>query len=155
MRKEYCIFEEAKKCNDCGQCDICDLNSSKKCNNCGKCLEMEGIDTKAVKIASVIEDEKDAEILQSVAYSEIEEDLELDEEEAVEDELDYEEEEESSLDEIDSQYFDDIEDEFGIKDDELEYIDDVDGLNEILEDEDRLKELTEEVYPGVYRIRKI
>lgn len=154
MRKEYCIFDDTKKCSDCGQCDICDLNSSKKCNNCGKCLEMEGIDTKAVKIASVIEDEEDAKVLQSIDYSYVEEDLELDD----------------SLDEIDEQLYDDQEDfvieddytakaedyndEFGYDDEELEYIDDIDGLNEIFDDETKLREVTEEVFPGFYRIRK-
>lgn len=152
MRREYCIFEEIKKCTDCGQCDICDLNSSKKCNNCGKCLEMEGIDTKAIKIASVIEDEGDAQILQSLDNSYIDEDLELDEA------LDEENEDGEDTIEIDDEYTSEtnvINDDFGYDDEELEYIDDIDGLTDIFDDEKKLREVTEEVFPGFYRVRKI
>jgi hypothetical protein len=28
-----------RKCIDCGDCEVCDLDSSKKCDNCGKCIE--------------------------------------------------------------------------------------------------------------------
>lgn len=152
MRKEYCIFEEIKKCNNCGQCDICDLNSNKKCNNCGKCLEMEGIDTKAIKIASVIEDEGDSQILQSLDLSYIDEDLELDET------LDDECEDGEDTVEINDEYTTEIDvtnDNFGYDDEELEYIDDIDGLTDILDDEKKLREVTEEVFPGFYRVRKI
>lgn len=147
MRKEYCIFNDAKKCDDCGQCDICDLNSNKKCNNCGKCLEMEGIDTKAVKIASVIEDEDDAKVLQTIDSEYINEDLDLDDDFIDEEEGDFDENLEARIDDE----FDDVD----YSDEDLEYIDDVDGLSEILEDQEQLAELTEEVFPGFYRIRKI
>lgn len=26
-------------CINCGECEICDLNSKKRCNNCGKCID--------------------------------------------------------------------------------------------------------------------
>lgn len=56
-----CIFNSKKLCNDCGDCDTCDLNPKKKCNNCGKCLEMEGYDTKAIKIEEIYEKDQEAE----------------------------------------------------------------------------------------------
>lgn len=147
MRKEYCIFDDTKKCNDCGQCDICDLNSNKKCNNCGKCLEMEGIDTKAIKIASVIEDENDGVILQSLDYSDINNDLELD------GDID---KDEDIIEKGSDDFREEInEDDFSYNDEDLEYIDDVDGLKDILDDEEKLREVTEEVFPGFYRVRKI
>lgn len=31
-----------RKCINCGECEVCDVDSSKKCNNCGKCID--GID---------------------------------------------------------------------------------------------------------------
>jgi len=153
MKREYCIFDDTKKCNDCGQCDVCDLNPNKKCNNCAKCLEMEGIDTKAIKIASVIEDEKDSEALQSLDYSHIDAELEQDEameEGMIDDEYTLEDDTETAASDYNYE-----EDEFAYDDEELEYIDDVDGLTEIFNDEERLKEVTEEVFPGFYRIRKI
>lgn len=153
MKREYCIFDDTKKCNDCGQCDICDLNPNKKCNNCAKCLEMEGIDTKAIKIASVIEDEKDSESLQSLDYSHIDAELEQDdamEEGIIDDEYTLENDAETTASDYNYE-----EDKFAYDNEELEYIDDVDGLTEIFNDEERLKEVTEEVFPGFYRIRKI
>lgn len=56
---KLCVFDKAKNCNDCGECDICDLNLKKKCNNCGKCLELEGYDIKAIKIEDIFEDSKE------------------------------------------------------------------------------------------------
>lgn len=32
-------MDETKLCDDCGECDKCDLNSTKICDNCGKCIE--------------------------------------------------------------------------------------------------------------------
>lgn len=34
-----CILDSRKICNDCGECDYCDLNPFKKCTNCGKCID--------------------------------------------------------------------------------------------------------------------
>lgn len=56
---KLCIFNNAKSCSNCGECDVCDLNPKKKCNNCGKCLEMEGYDIKAIKIEDIFEDNKE------------------------------------------------------------------------------------------------
>lgn len=38
MTKE-CILYEGKYCDNCGECNICDLDPKKLCDNCGKCLE--------------------------------------------------------------------------------------------------------------------
>ena len=51
--EKLCILDSKKVCSDCGECYICDLNINKKCNNCGKCLELEGYDTKAIKIDEI------------------------------------------------------------------------------------------------------
>jgi len=59
---KYCIFDEKKVCNDCGECNICEYNRDKICDNCGKCLEIEGYDVKAVKIDEVFEKTKEEEI---------------------------------------------------------------------------------------------
>lgn len=56
---ELCIFNNNKKCNQCGECDKCDLYPGKKCNNCGKCLEIEGYDIRAIKIEEVFEKKDD------------------------------------------------------------------------------------------------
>ncbi|MHC1721198.1 MAG: hypothetical protein AB9844_11125 [Clostridiaceae bacterium] len=52
-------MDENKICDDCGKCDICDLDISKICDNCGKCLGGEGeYASKAVEIDEIIEDEE-------------------------------------------------------------------------------------------------
>lgn len=37
MKKMCEIYD--RKCIDCGECEVCDLDSSKKCENCGKCID--------------------------------------------------------------------------------------------------------------------
>ncbi|MBQ8425651.1 MAG: hypothetical protein IJX17_06480 [Clostridia bacterium] len=34
-----CVLEDDKFCNDCGECDRCDIDPTKICDNCGKCLD--------------------------------------------------------------------------------------------------------------------
>ena len=38
MKQKECILYEGKICNNCRECDICDLDSSRYCNNCGACI---------------------------------------------------------------------------------------------------------------------
>ena len=37
MDKECVLYD--RRCIDCGECDICDLDPKKKCDNCGKCID--------------------------------------------------------------------------------------------------------------------
>ena len=131
-----CIFKEDTVCTNCGDCDICDLDKNKICDNCGKCLDIEGYDSKSVFIDKIIEDETEIIKFQS-------------EEDNLEDE-DFEEE---------SQFLNDYDDDYeSTKEDELpfdlELIDDIDGLNELLEDEEMKSKLIEEKTPGFYVIKK-
>lgn len=155
MNRDFCIFNENKPCDNCGQCERCDLIPDKKCNNCGKCLEAEGYDMKAIKIDQIIEDEVDAD--------EYEGDLDAESEnhshfiegscetlESNDDYLDYKEEDIDTLKKFSS--WDEVEevDDF---DENIEFIDDIDGLNELLQDEDRLKRIASEDFPGFIRIK--
>ncbi len=36
---KICILTETKICNNCGECDYCDLNPFEKCTNCGRCID--------------------------------------------------------------------------------------------------------------------
>lgn len=51
-----CVFDFEKQCDDCNECNICDLDKNKICNNCSKCLELEGMDTRAIKIDEISEE---------------------------------------------------------------------------------------------------
>lgn len=37
MKKECVLYD--RDCIDCGECEVCDLDSNKICDNCGKCIE--------------------------------------------------------------------------------------------------------------------
>lgn len=38
---KQCLLNEEKLCDDCGECDRCDLDPNKLCDNCCKCLDAE------------------------------------------------------------------------------------------------------------------
>lgn len=120
--------------------DFCDIGLDKVCDNCGKCLELEGVDTKAInlqEIAKVVEEKYNLE--EEILDEEIEEEEALSYEDEVEalDDIDWE----LKLKELDKEYEDAFE--------HIEYIDDMDINDDLL-----LEEMTEEVYPGVRKIKK-
>lgn len=53
MSVKKCILDERKICDECGECDFCDLNPFKRCDNCGKCLELDA-EYRELKIDDVI-----------------------------------------------------------------------------------------------------
>ncbi|MBE6068169.1 MAG: hypothetical protein E7211_10845 [Clostridium lundense] len=117
-RYTYCIFEETKSCNDCGKCDICDLNPNKICNNCGKCLEKDGFDMRSVTIDGIAQEEED--ITDST--------------------------EDSFVGDDDYDATDNTE--------KIELIDDIEGLRDLLEDEEKASQYVYEEFPGLIRLRK-
>ena len=32
--EKYCVLQDGKLCDDCGQCNMCDLDPNKVCDNC-------------------------------------------------------------------------------------------------------------------------
>ncbi|APH16793.1 hypothetical protein HYI18_18730 [Clostridium botulinum] len=155
MNRETCIFNYTKKCTDCGECEICDLNTNKKCDNCGECLQREGIDTQAIKIDEIKEDKNfvDKEALKKV-LKEDEEELESSKkfEQDLENEILQDAELLKDYDEnFKEQGLYAIENVDGVQ---IEYIEDVDGLSELMEDESRLKKVAYEKFPGLIKIRE-
>lgn len=49
-----CVLYDNKICNNCGECNICDINPSKICDNCGKCIE--GFDYSGIQIDDLIDE---------------------------------------------------------------------------------------------------
>lgn len=129
-----CIFNSNKDCTNCGECERCDLNSNKKCTNCGKCLELQGYDINAIKIDEILEDKVDVEELQQENENHYHLHNEKGENTSKED---------SGLED----------NKFENLDDNIEYIDDVEGLREIIEDEGAFKDLTYEEFPGLIRFK--
>ncbi|WMJ82003.1 hypothetical protein RBU49_07065 [Clostridium sp. MB40-C1] len=120
---KYCILQLNKPCTNCGDCNKCDLNSSKICNNCGKCLKMEGYDSKAIGIDEILEENLPVE------------------EDSTSEECSREE-----LIEKYAKYNSNLKN----KDIKIEYIDDIDGLNEVLGESEDEKKSMKEVFPGLF-----
>lgn len=50
------VLDETKDCDNCMECEICDLDPNKICDNCGKCLNIQ--DYATIKIEKVYTDPK-------------------------------------------------------------------------------------------------
>ena len=158
-----CMFNDRKICDNCGECEVCELNSNKKCNNCGKCLELEGYDVKAIKIDEVFEAEELQEELEDDFYdkNDIDSQEEQDNSENVVEvnELLKPEElvkfEDYDLLLADKEHSKLSREEFIPENDEVwEYIDDVEGVKELLENEEENSELLHEEFPGLITLKK-
>lgn len=130
--------------------DYCDIYENKICDNCGKCLEIEGIDTKAIKIEDISKSLEENSILEEEFINDLKTNLTDDElEEIKEDNLDLK----------------DIYNRFGLKDsfvesseneeyedafEHIEYFEELSQLNDT-----DFEDMTEEIYPGVRRFKTI
>lgn len=131
--------------------DYCDIFENKICDNCGKCLEMEGIDTKAIKIEDIAKNIEENAVLEEEFANDLKSNLN-------EDELDEINKENLDLKEIYSRFginsssFDENYDEEEYEDafEHIEYIEELSDLNDA-----DFEDMTEEVYPGVRRLKKI
>ena len=131
--------------------DYCDIYENKICDNCGKCLEMEGIDTKAIKIEDIAKNLEENAVLEEEFANDLKSNLN-------EDELDEIHKENLELKDIYSRFginsssIDDNYDDEEYEDafDHIEYIEELADLNNADFDE-----MTEEVYPGVRRFINI
>lgn len=137
--------------------DYCDIYEKKICDNCGKCLEQEGIDIKAIKIEDIAKDVKENKALEEEYMAKLKE---LKEEEEFENErgLDLED---IDLEELNAAYKK-LQEETGIdfseyEDEEYEdAFDHIVSLEEAdLAEDGAIEDLTEEVFPGVRKIKKI
>lgn len=117
--------------NEINNDDICDIFSNKVCDNCGKCLEVDGVDIRAINIEEI------AKSVEENKY--LEEELRL--------AIESLKEEETMVEDSSKDYLDDE-----------EYIDAFDNiayLDELgLEDDLSIDDLTEEIYPGVLKLKR-
>lgn len=131
--------------------DYCDIYENKICDNCGKCLEINGVDTKAIRIEDIAKTQEENEILEEEFLNDLKASLS-------EDELDEITEENLDIKDIFNKFakktndFDtELSDEESYEDafEHIVYLDEMD-----LNDDLTLDEATEEIYPGVRRLRK-
>lgn len=139
--------------------DYCDIYEKKICDNCGKCLEEEGIDIRAIKIEDIAKDVAENKALEEEYMAKLKELKEEEEEnEELERELpplDIDEEELKAA-------YKKLQEETGIDfsnyDEDEEYEDAFDHIVSLedadLVEEGAIDELTEEVFPGVRKLKK-
>lgn len=122
--------------------DYCDIYSKKICDNCGKCLELDGVDIKAINIEDIAKTVEENKVLEEEYKNELETQInDADESEEIKLAeaykklgIDY------NSDNVDEEY----EDAF----DHIEYLEEDD-----LFDEKNLEEMTEEIFPGVRKMK--
>ncbi|MFD3157120.1 hypothetical protein ACFIJ5_09710 [Haloimpatiens sp. FM7330] len=141
---KYCIFDKNKVCDDCGECYKCELDPKKTCDNCGKCMELEGYDVKQIKIDEVLETPDEVKQYKKESY---EENIQN-----ILDNMNLTDEEKKKVEEFKKKI---EENKNKVNDDdnlEMEYIDDNEGIKDILNDESKFKNMADEVFPGFIKI---
>lgn len=128
--------------------DYCDIYENKICDNCGKCLEMEGIDTKAIKIEDISKNLEENSVLEEEFINDLKSNL-------TDDELHEINEENIDLKDIYNRFgfnssFDENSESEEYEDafEHIEYIEELSQLNDA-----DFEDMTEEVYPGVRRFK--
>ena len=111
--------------------DYCDIYPNRICDNCGDCLEEDGIDVRAIQIEDIAKSIEENEFLEE-EYKKMLEIFKREEEEAREEEL---------LQIEDMEYVDAF--------DNIEYIEDLD-----FEEDEDIDTITEEIFPGVRKLKR-
>ena len=142
--------------------DYCDIYENKICDNCGKCLEQEGIDIRAIRIediAKTVEENKllEEEYMNNLKSMKNTETIDNDLEEENTDEGVFE----ARLDIDESKRLADaykqFEKEHNLSLDDEEYKDAFDHIEYLDEDifsDGTLEDMTEEIFPGVRKMKK-
>lgn len=114
--------------------DYCDIYANRICDNCGDCLEMDGIDIRAINIEEISKSVEENKFLEDELRS-LYEEAKLEEESAEVEDYELQSDMESEEEYIDAF-------------DHIEYLDDLD-----VNDDEFIEEMTEEVFPGVRRLK--
>lgn len=124
--------------------DFCDLYEKKICDNCGKCLEEQGVDIRAIKIEDIAKTVEENKILEEEYKKDILKE-EINEKKDINIDLKSAYEKLSKETGIDFTSLDDEEYEDAF--DHIEYLD------ESFFEDGNLEEMTEEVFPGVRKLK--
>lgn len=116
--------------------DYCDIYSKKICDNCGKCLEENGVDIRAINIDDIAKTVEENSFIED----ELKKALEL---------LNEENREEDIEGEIDIDIQSELEEDYIDAFDNIVYLDEI-GV----EEDSELDELTEEIYPGIRKLKR-
>ncbi|WP_195245107.1 hypothetical protein [Clostridium celatum] len=116
--------------------DYCDIYSKKICDNCGKCLEENGVDIRAINIDDIAKTVEENSFIED----ELKKALKL---------LNEENREEDIEEEIDIDIQSELEEDYIDAFDNIVYLDEI-GV----EEDSELDELTEEIYPGIRKLKR-
>ena len=132
--------------------DYCDIYENKICDNCGKCLEMDVVDVRAIKIEDIAKTQEENEILEEEFLEEIKSTLSQEDLEEIKAQnlnlMDIYKKFKEEVNFSEDDYINDESTEYEDAFDHIEYLDNV-SLNE-----EDIDELTEEIYPGVRKLKK-
>lgn len=59
--EKMCQLVDGKICDNCGECQRCDLDPEKICDNCMKCVNS-GADYTAIEIDEILESGEDSDV---------------------------------------------------------------------------------------------
>lgn len=128
------------KMNKIDHDDICDIFSKKVCDNCGKCLEEEGIDIRAINIEDISKSLEENQFIEDELKRALEE-------------LDQDDKDDTNLIEAEGEYTIELDKNYS-DEDYVDAFDNIVYLDEIGLDEDgSIEELTDELYPGIRKLR--
>lgn len=116
--------------------DYCDIYSKKICDNCGKCLEENGVDIRAINIDDIAKTVEENSFIEEELKKALELLNDKNKEEDIEENIEI-----------------DIKSE--LEEDYIDAFDNIVYLDEIgVEEDSELDELTEEIYPGIRKLKK-
>lgn len=163
MKNKICVMDEKKICDDCGDCSRCLLDSKKKCDSCGDCLKPEFLGTRKITISNIedafvneanINEMKKNVLINRFVLHDVN-DLRGDynatqKEDLVEEEIS--QEEEDKLNKAIEEFKEDVEvDENGVV---IEHIEDIEGLSDLIGDEEINSKYMVEEFPGLLKFDK-
>lgn len=154
MKKKICTLDETKLCDDCGECSKCLIDPNKECDNCGDCVKPHYLGARKITIENI----EDAFVSEANINNITEEDIfehfilhDVKDEESLIDK-EFSQEELDILEKAIEDYKSDVEaDENGI---EIEHIEDIDGLSDLISDEENHGKSIVEEFPGLLKFDK-
>lgn len=174
MKNKICSIDETKVCDDCGECTKCLMDATKECDNCGDCIKPEYLGARKISISNI-----ENAFVEEVGINEMKKGIlkkknlllkkfilhdvcdlrpdyiitqtkdQKDQEENA-DEITKEEKE--KYDKAIEDFRNDVElDENGL---DIQYIEDIDGLSELISDENSTDKGIVEEFPGLLKFDK-
>jgi hypothetical protein len=171
MKNKICSIDETKLCNDCGECTRCLLDPKKECDNCGDCIKVDRLGDRKITIDNIedafyhnanLDDitNKDDIFDHFMLYDVNDENHlnDLNDNDALIERLyspDKMDEIEKAIEDFRADLEDykaDVEtDENGV---EIEHIEDIDGLSDLINDEENHDKYFIEEFPGLLKFDK-